>query len=74
MGFPSGSVVPLPTANSHAKEKYLMKPAFQKAASPPNTDRNRKCVGTPLEDNHLGEAQMSDHLHLQHHRLDIDTS
>lgn len=35
MGFASGSVVPLPTANSHAKEEYLMKPAFQKAAFPP---------------------------------------
>lgn len=25
-----------------------------------------KFVGTPLEDNHLGEAQMSDHLHHSH--------
>lgn len=31
MGFASGSVVPLPTANSHAKEEYVMKPAFQEA-------------------------------------------
>lgn len=59
MGFPSGSVVPLPTANSHAKEKYLMKPAIQKAPFfPPEYRHLMYCtvdyiefVGTPLEDN-----------------------
>lgn len=39
MGFASGSVVPLPTANSHAREEYLMKPAFQKATSFPRENR-----------------------------------
>lgn len=38
MGFPSGSAVPLPTAQSHAKEKYLMKPAFQQPALSDNRD------------------------------------
>lgn len=34
MGFPSGSVVPLPTANGHAKEKYLREAILQQATFP----------------------------------------
>lgn len=62
MGFPSGSVVPLPTANSHAKEKYLIEPAYQKAAFifPPMQTHWAgyyiKNVGTPQEDNQLKES------------------
>lgn len=44
MGFASGSVFPLPTANSHAKVEYLIWPAFEKATFPQVEEVLRTCT------------------------------
>lgn len=63
MGFPSGSVVLLPTANRHAKEKIAEETCIPQNyfIPPPFPQNNRhmvhsavdyiKIVGTPLKDN-----------------------
>lgn len=58
MGFPSGSVLPLPTAKQPCQRKISDETCIPE--SHPNTDTNIIVVGTSLEDNHLEEAQMSD--------------
>lgn len=49
MGFASGSVFPLPTASSHAREEHLIRPAFQKAAFSQVDDVLRTCSNTAFK-------------------------
>lgn len=60
MGFPSGSVVPLPTAKQPCQRKISDETCIPENYSHPNTDTNIIVVGASLEANHLEDAHMSD--------------